>query len=74
MQTTEIKGGLFLRPMRIMQQSKIVEVKDGITTIPPPSGDWPGQFFSPDKNSLGDGNSHQSRQYSRVIVGSAAEG
>ena len=31
-------------------------------------------FFLPDKNSLGDGNSHQSRQYSRVIVGSAAEG
>ena len=47
MQTTEIKGGLFLRPMRIMQQSKIVEVKDGITTIPPPSGDWPGTIFSP---------------------------
>ena len=47
MQTTEIKGGLFLKPMRIMQQSKIVEVNDGITTIPPPSGDWPGTIFSP---------------------------
>ena len=29
MQTTEIKGGLFLRPMRIMQQSEIVNVKSG---------------------------------------------
>ena len=47
MQTTEIKGGLFLRPMRIMQQSEIVNVKSGKTTIPPPKGDWPGTIFSP---------------------------
>ena len=47
MQATDIKGGLFLRPMRIMQQSEIVSVSSGKTVIPPPSGDWPGTIFSP---------------------------
>ena len=47
MQTTDVKGGLFLRPMRIMQQSEIVEVKSGRTIIAPPKGDWPGTIFSP---------------------------
>ena len=47
MQSTDIKGGLFLRPMRIMQQSEIVSVSSGKTVIPPPSGDWPGTIFSP---------------------------
>ena len=39
--------GLFLKPMRIMQQSEIVDVLDGETTIPAPKGDWPGTIFSP---------------------------
>lgn len=47
MQTTDIKGGLFLRPMRIMQQSDIVNVASDRTVIPPPKGDWPGTIFSP---------------------------
>lgn len=47
MQTTDIKGGLFLRPMRIMQQSEIVNVASDRTVIPPPKGDWPGTIFSP---------------------------
>ena len=47
MQTSEIKGGLFLKPMRIMQQSKIVDVLEGKTTIPAPNGNWPGTIFSP---------------------------
>ncbi len=47
MQTTDVKGGLFLRPMRIMQQSEIVDIASGKTTIPPPKGNWPGTIFSP---------------------------
>tara|TARA_B100001287_G_scaffold192142_1_gene162406 strand:- start:551 stop:1705 length:1155 start_codon:yes stop_codon:yes gene_type:complete len=47
MQSTDVKGGLFLRPMRIMQQSEIVNVAEGKTTIPPPKGNWPGTIFSP---------------------------
>ena len=47
MQTSEVKGGLFLKPMRIMQQSEIVDVLDGETTIPAPKGNWPGTIFSP---------------------------
>ena len=47
MQTTDVKGGLFLRPMRIMQQSEIVDVVSGKTTIPAPRGNWPGTIFSP---------------------------
>lgn len=47
MQTTDVKGGLFLRPMRIMQQSEIVDVVSGKTTIPAPKGNWPGTIFSP---------------------------
>jgi len=47
MQSTDVKGGLFLRPMRIMQQSEIVNVAEGKTIIPPPKGNWPGTIFSP---------------------------
>ena len=47
MQNQDVKGGLFLKPMRIMQQSQITEVKQGPTTIPSPVGDWPGTIFSP---------------------------
>ena len=47
MQTPEVKGGLFLRPMRIMQQSEIVPINNGKTIIPPPIGNWPGTIFSP---------------------------
>lgn len=47
MQATDIKGGLFLRPMRIMQQSEIISVSSGKTVIPPPRGNWPGTIFSP---------------------------
>ena len=47
MQTMDIKGGLFLKPMRIMQQSKIVDVTKSKTTIPAPIGNWPGTIFSP---------------------------
>ena len=46
MQTNEIKGGLFLKPMRIMNQSEIIPLADGPTTISPPSGKWPGTIFS----------------------------
>ena len=48
MQTTDVKGGLFLRPMRIMQQSEIVDVVSGKTTIPPPRGNWPNYFLTID--------------------------
>ena len=47
MQTTDVKGGLFLKPMRIMQQSEIVELTGKKTTIPAPIGNWPGTIFSP---------------------------
>ena len=47
MQTPDVKGGLFLRPMRIMQQSEIVPINNGKTIIPPPIGNWPGTIFSP---------------------------
>ena len=46
MQTNEIKGGLFLKPMRIMNQSEIIPLVDGTTTISSPSGKWPGTIFS----------------------------
>ena len=47
MQTNDVKGGLFLKPMRIMQQSEIVELTGKKTTIPAPIGNWPGTIFSP---------------------------
>ena len=46
MQTSEVKGGLFLKPMRIMQQSRVVEISDSVVTIPNPQGNWPGTIFS----------------------------
>ena len=46
MQTSEIKGGLF-KPMRIMQQSEIVDVLDGETTIPAPKETGRGLFSHP---------------------------
>ena len=47
MQNQDVKGGLFLKPMRIMQQSKITDVGSDRTTIPAPKGNWPGTIFSP---------------------------
>ena len=47
MQNQDVKGGLFLKPMRIMQQSKITDVGNERTTIPAPRGNWPGTIFSP---------------------------
>jgi len=47
MQSSDVKGGLFLKPMRIMNQSEIVTLSDGKTTIKPPLGKWPGTIFSP---------------------------
>ena len=46
MQTNEIKGGLFLKPMRIMNQSEIMPLGESASTISPPSGKWPGTIFS----------------------------
>jgi hypothetical protein len=46
MQTNEIKGGLFLKPMRIMNQSEIIPLGENASTISPPSGKWPGTIFS----------------------------
>ena len=47
MQNQDVKVGLFLKPMRIMQQSKITDVGSDRTTIPAPKGNWPGTIFSP---------------------------
>ena len=46
MHNNEIKGGLFLKPMRIMNQSEIIPLENDSTTISPPSGKWPGTIFS----------------------------
>ena len=46
MQTTGVKGGLFLKPMRMMVQSKVLDYEGGKISIPPPSDDWPGSYFS----------------------------
>ena len=46
MQTTDVKGGLFLKPMRMMVQSEVMEYTGGKISIPPPFGDWPGSYFS----------------------------
>jgi len=46
MQSNDVKGGLFLKPMRIMEQSEVVEIEQGKTTISNPPGNWPGTIFS----------------------------
>ena len=46
MQTTGVKGGLFLKPMRMMVQSEVLDYEGGKISIPTPSDDWPGSYFS----------------------------
>ena len=47
MQSNDVKGGLFIRPMRIMKQSKPVKFEHKPMKLEPPSGKWPGTIFSP---------------------------
>ncbi len=47
MESNDVKGGLFIRPMRIMEQSEKVKLNDGIIKLNPPSGNWPGTVFTP---------------------------
>lgn len=47
MESNDVKGGLFIRPMRIMEQSEKVILTSEKITLKPPSGSWPGTVFSP---------------------------
>tara|TARA_B110000305_G_scaffold74240_1_gene83292 strand:+ start:555 stop:1691 length:1137 start_codon:yes stop_codon:yes gene_type:complete len=47
MEQHEVKGGLFLRPMRIMEFGGKRELKDGEITLEPPKLNWPGTVSSP---------------------------
>ena len=47
MESNDVKGGLFIRPMRIMKQSEPVKFEEKTLTLKPPSGIWPGTIFSP---------------------------
>ena len=47
MESNDVKGGLFIRPMRIMEQSENVKLKNGKVSLKPPKGFWPGTVFSP---------------------------
>ena len=47
MESNDVKGGLFIRPMRIMEQSEKVIISDNKVTLKPPHGVWPGTVFSP---------------------------
>jgi hypothetical protein len=47
MESNDVKGGLFIRPMRIMEQSEKTVLNGSKVTLKPPSGVWPGTIFSP---------------------------
>ena len=47
MERHEVKGGLFLRPMRIMEYGGKSDLKDGEITLEPPKLNWPGTVSSP---------------------------
>jgi hypothetical protein len=47
MESNDVKGGLFIRPMRIMEQSETVKLANDKVTLKPPNGFWPGTVFSP---------------------------
>ena len=47
MERHEVKGGLFLRPMRIMESGGKSDLKDGEITLDPPQLNWPGTVSSP---------------------------
>ena len=47
MESNDVKGGLFIRPMRIMKQSETVKYEGEDLVLKPPHGMWPGTIFSP---------------------------
>jgi len=47
MESNDVRGGLFIRPMRIMEQSENVKLENGKVCLKPPKGYWPGTVFSP---------------------------
>ena len=48
MELQEVKGGLYLRPMRIMAQGQFQRWKEGeVTELQPPEPFWPGTVSSP---------------------------
>ena len=47
MESNDVKGGLFIRPMRIMKQSETVKYEDKELILKPPLGQWPGTIYSP---------------------------
>ena len=47
MEHHKVKGGLFLRPMRIMEFGGRSELKDGEIILTPPKLNWPGTVSSP---------------------------
>ena len=47
MESNDVKGGLFIRPMRIMEQSEKIELTGEKVTLKPPQGLWPGTVFTP---------------------------
>jgi hypothetical protein len=47
MQRQEVKGGLFLRPMRVMQSGGKVEYSESEIILDNPQNSWPGTTISP---------------------------
>ena len=47
MESNDVKGGLFIRPMRIMEQSQKITLDTKIISLKPPNGKWPGTLFTP---------------------------
>ena len=47
MDSNDVRGGLFIRPMRIMKQSEPIKYEGNDLILQPPEGQWPGTIFSP---------------------------
>ena len=47
MQRQEVKGGLFLRPMRVMQSGGKVEYSENEMVLNNPQNSWPGTTITP---------------------------
>ena len=47
MEHQEVEGGLFLRPMRIMEQGDEAPISNTEIVLQPPKSDWPGTVSSP---------------------------
>tara|TARA_B100000459_G_C8596056_1_gene209833 strand:+ start:2972 stop:4024 length:1053 start_codon:yes stop_codon:yes gene_type:complete len=47
MEHQEVEGGLFLRPMRIMEKGDEAPISNAEIVLQPPKSDWPGTVSSP---------------------------